>query len=411
MRADISNAPIMKQIYKIYLTEFLKTQRYFLPVIILFFQFHHLSYTQIFIIYAVRSLLIFLLEIPSGVIADKLGKKTTLIFARASLLPAFVIFALADNFWMFLAAAVIEAFNRAFKSGTHKAYIYDFLRQDSFSETLSIVYGKGKFWARMGEATAALAGGVIAARFGYPAVFWFALVPALLNVINAVTYRDIEDQDIEEKKQASSLGLKTYINHIMAAMDEIKRNRVAQRLIINSAIFVGSLSAAVKFLQPYMDQADVPLAWFGVVYMGIMVLTAYGSRYAYRLERRFKRANIANFTGWAAVVPLIILGTGFNALSGIILFVFLYIFKHARRPAMITQLNENISSGRRVTILSADSLFRSLFQLTFLPVVGLLSDNISIYAAILMISGILILNQILFFIPSENRQNTKSCES
>ncbi len=393
----------MKQIYKIYLTEFLKTQRYFLPVIILFFQFHHLSYTQIFIIYAVRSLVIFLLEIPSGVIADKLGKKTTLIFARASLLPAFVIFALADNFWMFLAAAVIEAFNRAFKSGTHKAYIYDFLRQDSLSETPSIVYGKGKFWARMGEATAALAGGFIAARFGYPAVFWFALVPALLNVINAVTYRDIE-----EKKEKSALGLETYTSHFRAAVGEIKGNRVAQRLIINSAIFVGSLSAAVRFLQPYMQQADVPLEWFGVVYMGIMILTAYSSRYAYRLERRFKREHIANFTGWAAVVPLVILGTGFNALFGIILFVFLYIFKHARRPAMITQLNETISSGRRATILSADSLFRSLFQLIFLPVVGLLSDNISIYAALLMITGILILNQIIFFIPSYNKQNVKT---
>lgn len=393
----------MKQIYKIYLTEFLKTQRYFLPVIILFFQFHHLTYTEIFVIYAIRSLVIFLLEIPSGVLADKIGKKKTLIFSRASLLPAYAIFALADNFWMFLVAAVIEAFNRAFKSGTHKAYIYDFLLQDDLSETPSKVYGKGKFWARMGEATAALAGGFIAAQFGYPAVFWFALVPALLNVINAVTYRDIE-----VKRQKSSLGMKSYIGHIVDALGEIRGNRVVQRLIINSAVFVGSLSAAVKFLQPYMQQANVPLELFGVVYMGIMILTAYSSRYAFRLERRLNRSQIANFTGWAGVVPLIILGLGFNTISGIILFIFLYIFKHARRPAMITQLNEYISSDRRVTILSADSLFRSLFQLTFLPVVGLLSDNVSISAAILMIGGILVLNQILFYIPFQNPQNTKA---
>ena len=391
----------MKQLYKIYLTEFLKTQRYFLPVIILFFQFHHLSYTEIFVIYAVRSLVIFLLEIPSGVLADKIGKKKTLIFSRASLLPVYAIFALADNFWMFLAAAVIEAFNRAFKSGTHKAYIYDFLLQDDLSETPSKVYGKGKFWARMGEATAALAGGFIAAQFGYPAVFWFALGPALLNVINAVSYSDIE----KEKEKKATMGLADYFSHVRGSVLEIKENRIIQRLIINSAVFVGSLSAAVKFLQPYMQQANVPLEWFGVVYMGIMILTAYSSRYAFRLEKRFKRSQIANFTGWAGVVPLIILGMGFNALSGIILFIFLYIFKHARRPAMITQLNEYISSGRRVTILSADSLFRSLFQLTFLPVVELLSDNISIYAAILMIACILILNQILFFIPSKKTQN------
>jgi MFS family permease len=388
----------MKQIYKIYLTEFLKTQRYFLPVIILFFQLHHLSYTQIFVIYAVRSLVIFLLEIPSGVLADQFGKKTTLIFSRASLLPVFVIFALADNFWMFLAAAVMEAFNRSFKSGTHKAYIYDFLLQEGYSESPSKVYGKSKFWARMGEALASLTGGFIAVQFGYPAVFWFALGPAVLNVINAVSYSGIEEDKIEK----TSFRLAAYSNHIRDAVTEIKGNRVVQRLIINSAVFLGSLGAAVKFLQPYMEKADIPVEWFGIVYMGIMVLTAYSSRYAYRLERRVNRAQVANFSGWLVVIPLFILGTGFNSISGIALFIFLYICKHARRPAMITQLNEYISSGRRATILSADSLFRSLFQLMFLPVIGLLSDNVSIYAAMLMIGGILILNQIIFFIPSKN---------
>ena len=68
----------MRQVHRFYLTEFLKTQRYFIPVMILFLQFHHLSYTEIFVLYAVHSFVIFLLEIPSGVFADQFGKKASL---------------------------------------------------------------------------------------------------------------------------------------------------------------------------------------------------------------------------------------------------------------------------------------------------------------------------------------------
>ena len=386
----------MKQITKIYLTEFLKTQRYYLPVIILFFQFHHLTYTEIFILYAARSMVIFLLEIPSGVIADQYGKKTALLISRAALIPAYALFALASDFGLFFAAMVMEAVNKAFKSGTHKAYIYDFLLQDETSVAPSEVYGKNKFWARMGEASAALAGGFIASGLGYSAVFWFALGPAALNLLNAFTYYEIS----EEKKEKLSWNIHGHIKHIQGALTEIKNNRNVQRLIINSAVFVGSLGAAVKFLQPYMKQADIPLEWFGIVYTAVMMLTAVSSRYVYLLEKRIKRSLIANAAGWAAVAPILLLGLRKAYLSGILFFILLYIFKHARRPAMITELNEYISAGKRATILSADSIIRSLFQLVFLPAVGFVSDSFSIYTALLMISAVLILNQFFFSIPS-----------
>ena len=64
----------MNQTGKFYLTEFLKTQRYFIPVMILFLQLRSLNYTEIFILYAVESAVVFLMEIPSGILADRLGK-------------------------------------------------------------------------------------------------------------------------------------------------------------------------------------------------------------------------------------------------------------------------------------------------------------------------------------------------
>jgi MFS family permease len=385
----------MSQIHKFYLTEFLKTQRYFIPIMILFLQFHKLSYTEIFLLYAIQSFVVFLSEIPSGVFADQFGKKAALIISRASLIPAYSLFAVADNFWVFLLAMIFIALNKAFKSGTHKAYIFDYVEQNPSKISPSEVFGKNKFWARMGEALASAAGGFIAARLGFHVVFVFALIPAFVNLINALTY-----EKIQEKHRVKKFSLSMHFKHIGDSLVEIKGKKIVQRLIINSAIFVSCMEASEKFFQPYMMEAQIPIEWFGIVYMVILIITAFGSRYAYLFETKFRRTDIANVSGWIGVVPFVILGLEFVSISGIFLFFIILFLKSARRPAMITELNTHISSAKRATILSSDSLFRALFLLAFLPIIGHLSDSFSIYTAMLIIGVLLFLNQIFFWIPA-----------
>jgi MFS family permease len=385
----------MSQIHRFYLTEFLKTQRYFIPIMILFLQFHKLSYIEIFVLYAIQSFVVFLLEIPSGVYADLVGKKGALIISRASLIPAYALFAVAHDFWIFLLAMIFMALNKAFKSGTHKAYIFEYMEQHPSQITPSEVFGKNKFWARMGEASASAAGGFIAAWLGFSAVFIFALIPAFINLVNALTY-----EKIQEGHRALTFRLPVHIKHISESLSEIKRTKIVRQLIINSAIFVSCMEASEKFFQPYMKEVRIPIEWFGIVYMVILVITAFGSRYAYLLETKFKRTDIANVSGWMGIVPFVILGSRFVSTLGIFLFFVILFLMNARRPAIITELNTHISSAKRATILSIDSLFRALFFLVFLPIIGYLSDSYSIHTAMLFIGLLLVLNQIFFGIPS-----------
>jgi hypothetical protein len=78
----------MSQIHKFYLIEFLKTQKFFTPIMILFLQLHRFSYTEIFGLYAIQAFVEFIMVIPSGIYADQLGKKAVLIISRAILDPS-----------------------------------------------------------------------------------------------------------------------------------------------------------------------------------------------------------------------------------------------------------------------------------------------------------------------------------
>lgn len=384
----------MKQIYKFYITEFLKTQRYFIPIMILFLQFNKLSYTEIFVLYTIESLVVFLLEVPSGVLADRLGKRFILILSRIFLLPAYIIFAFADNFILFLPGMVFLALNKAFKSGTHKAYIYDYLEQKRPEIPPSEIFGKAKFWGRMGEASASLIGGFIAVKFGYNSVFLFTLIPSVINIINALSYEKISE---EHSSGIPDFSLMT--GHVKESIKEIREKSIVFKLILNSSIFMICMETAEIYFQPYMVNIKIPLEWFGTIYMAIFVLTAIGSRYAYLLEKKLSRSAITNLSGWLGIIPLLVLGSGFDSKFSVFLFFLIFFLRHIRRPAITTEINRQISSEKRATILSADSLFRSFLKLALLPLIGYLSEIFSIYFSILILAILLLINQVFFQIP------------
>jgi len=388
----------MNQIFRFYLTEFLKTQRYFIPVMILFLQVSNLSYTEIFILYAVESAIVFLMEIPSGILADRLGKKFTLILARVFLIPAYMLFWLTGSFLPFLAAMVFLGLNKAFKSGTHKAFIYDYLKQTGAAASPSEVFGKGKFWGRIGEAVSSLAGGFIAVKFGYNEVFLLALVPACLNVINAFTYVRIREDHISKKASGRSLR-----GHVGSAVKEFRDNPVVVKLIMNSAIFMICAESIEIYFQPYMVNANIPVIWFGIIYTAIFIATAFGSRYAFLLEKKFSRAELTNLTGWAGFFPLLLLGTGIKTGFFIFLFFILFFLRHIRRPAITTEINDNITSGNRATILSTDSFIRSVVKMVLLPVLGFITEISSMYTSLLVLAALMAASQLFFRIPEPGR--------
>ena len=384
----------MRQVHRFYLTEFLKTQRYFIPVMILFLQFNKLNYTEIFFLYAVKSAVILIMEIPSGVMADRMGKKFILILSRSFLLPSYLLFYLGDGFIPFLFAMVFLGMNEAFKSGTHKAYIYDFIKQRKPGVTTTEVFGKGKFWGRIGEAAASLAGGFIAVRYGYHTVFLYALAPVILNMINAWSY-----ESIEEEITAGRAAFSGMLKHVKVSVNEIRDNGKVGKLILNSSLFVIIAETSEIYMQPYMAAVNIPLEWFGMIYTVIFILTAFGSRYAHLTEARISRSALTNLTGWAGIIPLFLLGLKLNTEFIIVLFFILFFIRHIRRPGITSEINDNITSRNRATILSAESFLKSVMSVILLPVIGLVTEAASIYTSLIILAVLMILNQILFGIP------------
>ena len=94
---------------------FLKNLRFFDPFLFLFFLDKGLSFFEIGLLVSFREVMVYVMEIPAGIIADVLGRRKVMIFAFISYIISFSVFFFANAFWLFMLSFIFYGFGDAFR--------------------------------------------------------------------------------------------------------------------------------------------------------------------------------------------------------------------------------------------------------------------------------------------------------
>ncbi|MCK9439158.1 MAG: MFS transporter [Patescibacteria group bacterium] len=392
----------MNQINKFYLASFLKNQIYFVPIMILFFQDIGLNYANIFWIFTIASIFSFIIEIPTGVFADKYGNRKSIILSKFLIFVSFIIFGLANNFIILLVANLIYELGKSFRSGTETAFIFNYLSQDKNHPSYTKIKINQKFYARISESIAALIGGFVAYRLGFNVVFFIAAVPAFINFIQTLSWEKIKT---DEENKENKISLRENWKFIKIAFSEIKNNKIVLNIILNIAFFSASFSALEKFVQPYMKSAGVELQYFGVFYSAFLIIIALIVKASSRLEDKWSAEKIMNYSGFIAFLALIPLSLGGNSVLMVGLFFIVLLLENFRSPVANNLFHEQVPNQKRATMGSILELFKSLNKLWILPFIGYLADIYSMKVAILIISILILINAFIFLVPTKKKDN------
>ena len=98
-----------------------------MPIVVIFFQSHGLSMKEVFLLQSVYSIAIVILEIPSGYLADVIGRKNSITIGTVLGFIGFSIYIFTGDFWGFLVAEIIMGFGQSMISGADSAILYDTL--------------------------------------------------------------------------------------------------------------------------------------------------------------------------------------------------------------------------------------------------------------------------------------------
>ena len=242
------------------------------------------------------------------------------------------------------------AIGEAFRTGTHKAMIFTYLRlQDRIGEKTK-VYGYTRSWAKIGSAVSVILAAIfVMASSNYTSIFYFSIIPYIAGIINFAGYpKELDGQP------SGNVSLKSVTKHLWESLSISVKRKSLRRLMLESMGFTGFFKASKDYLQPILKSVALALPigvmlnetqrsaiLVGTVYFVLYMASAYASRkshiicdYAGDEETAAHRLWGANFLIYIMLLPLLYFKLYTLAIFG---FVLSYLMQNFWHPILISR--------------------------------------------------------------------------
>tara|TARA_B100002019_G_scaffold28042_1_gene21888 strand:+ start:381 stop:1529 length:1149 start_codon:yes stop_codon:yes gene_type:complete len=346
-------------INKMYLLKAVKWFMILMPIIVLFFEKHGLSLTQIMILQATYSFTVALFEIPSGFFADIYGRRLSLFFGSILTFLGYLIFSFYSGFNEFFIAEIFLGIGGSLISGADSALIYDTLLELKKDEDYTKIEGKNYGIGNVSEGLAGILGGFLAVSSLELPVYIQTFV---LFFSIPLSYSLVEPK--------SSYKLAKSFKSILLVVKEtfFQKNKLKWYILYSSAMGIGTLSIA-WFVQPFLMEIDTPLIYYGIIWASLNIITGITSYYSYI----FDKGKVLIYISLSMLISFILLG--FNiSIYGFIFIVLIYLMRGIITPNLRNLININSTSERRATVLSLRSFVIRISFALIAPILGFITD-------------------------------------
>ncbi len=402
------------QFYKFCLYGFLKNLKFFDAFIILFFREMGFSFLKIGLLFSIREIATNILEMPTGVVADSYGRRKSMILAFSSYIISFLIFYFFPSFSLYVVAMIFFALGEAFRSGTHKAMILEYLKIKNMTDIKVFYYGNTRACSQFGSAISSIIAAFLVFLSGdYKIIFIATIIPYILALILMITYP--KELDGEIRKYTSSSHIKNFIKNSIATIKEffnIFKNPLTVKVIFNTSIFEAFFKSTKDYLQPivktyvlsipfllYLNQDKRVSILIGIVYFTLYIFTSLASKNSgYFVNMTKSLTSAVNITFLIEVLIIFLAGLFFYLkiyILVIIIFILNYILFNIRKPIMVSYVSDLISSRIMATGLSLESQVKTILIAILSPFIGFLVDKTGIGNTLIILSLILL---VLYFI-------------
>lgn len=376
-----------RQFYRFSAYGFLKNLRFFEPFIILYFREAGFSFLDIGILFAIREISTVLLEVPTGLVADIGGRKISMIFSMTAYIVSFLTFFFFPSYAAAAGAMVLFACGEAFRTGTHKAMILEYLKITGQEKWKPDYYGATRAASKLGSALNALiAAALVFITGSFRYIFLAAAFPCLINMMNLASYpHNLNGTDIKERHVRP--GIMDTLKHFVS----IFRDHDARLSIINSAVFDSFFKVTKEYLQPVLKAMAVGLPILtaltldrrtaiviGFVYFVLFLAASTASRFSGKFSRRVKGVVQSINITWIVCFSMLIIAGAFQGLSiyfvTIGAYLVLFVLQNLRRPLCVTYISDKVPHRVMASGLSVESLVKTLAMTILAPVCGYIAD-------------------------------------
>jgi MFS family permease len=350
-----------------------------------------LSNFEAFLANAFFSLGQVIFEVPTGIIADTFGRRTSYLLGGLTLTISTLLYlfmwSIKGPFIGWAISSIFLGLGFTFFSGALEAWLVDALKATNFKGNLEDVFAKGQIVGGVAMLTGSFAGGVIAQFTSLSVPYILRAVILMINFATAFFF--MKDLGFSPRKMKNPV-VEMKANFV-GSLDHGLRNRPVRWLMLAAPFTVGVSFYVFYALQPYLlklygDEKAYSIA--GLIAMLTAGAQIAGGYFAPKFKNLFKKRTTALFTGIIISSILLALISLVNNFWLSLIFVFTWgLIFAALAPIRQAFINGAIPSEQRATVLSFDSLMGSAGGIFIQPTLGKVADMYG-YSASFFVSGI-----------------------
>ena len=357
--------------------------RFYYPIFSIIFLDFGLSLSQFAILNAIWAGTIVICEVPSGALADTLGRKNLLVFAGGLMVleMALWVFAPRSNpallFSFLLANRILSGMAEASASGADEAIAYDSLKQEGDVSSWGHVLEMQQRFQATGFIIVMIAGAAVydptvvqmfTDSFGWkfsvtqettlrlPIILTLAM--AVLCLITAISIKEINSNECIEGHDCFP-SIRSAFKLTFQTCRWIFETPFVLIVILTGMVFDSAVRMVITMGSQYYRLIDIPEALFGVVGSGIALMGFFVPGIARRLSERYTplfntgvmaAITLCGLIGMAFFVPY------FGLIPALVLFSNMFFLNFF----LSHYLNQATSSDKRATVLSFKGLALNL---------------------------------------------------
>jgi MFS family permease len=318
-----------------------------------------------------------LFEIPTGVVADTRGRRTSFLLGVATLFVATLaylyLWQIKGPMWAWAVVSIFLGLGFTFFSGATEAWLVDGLKAAEYEGPLDAVFAKGSIAMGVAMLTGTVVGGVAAqhSNLGVPYIMRIATLAATF----LIAFFLMHDEGFEKKSRT------TFANEVKDVVSEsfefgLKyapiRWMMLASLVSGGVGIFGFYAMQPYLLQLYGQDSYIIAGISAAIVAAAQIAGGLLVRFAGRIFRN--RTSVLMFgTAISAISLMLIAVAGNFWLVLLLLSVWAIVFA-AVGPIRQSFMNGIIPSAQRATVLSTDNMMNSASGVIVQPALGKVAD-------------------------------------
>ncbi len=326
------------------------------------------TYGQIGLVSALSALGFFLFEVPTGVVADRVSRKTSVLIGIALFSLGTIILIFLRNFPMLIAYALISSLGATFVSGSLQAWLFDNLKHLGMEGRFREVMRDAKSLGLLISAVTIPLGAFLAQFYGFtlPLAMTLAVEVLMFFVAFSIPEYEFRKPDV------------SYHLHVLGSARELLRRDILWFVLFS--IFVAlSMNQFRKFFEPYLGEmlarslGTTLMGTLGLLGVVEVIIKALPKLIGVRLRDEWSRKA---YELAPVLTPFLTLLSAIymNPLFVVVLGMVAALVNAAFAFNFSVEFQHRIPSEKRATITSLDMMFSATVMALFYTVYGFAVD-------------------------------------